>query len=414
MSRVYLISWVVAEESVITICIERQGRPSGPQNAERHWPDRISVDAGGPGPGDSHCRPVGHHHGSPRHSPAHVVDGGDLGTALLDLALTVDPAVTGQRRYQWSTASPGPDRGWLCPSRIELTFSTLPALPSFLVRWEEIRRPGQRALIRDHLPRVVNIPADKLAAQEWHYANEGADMDSLCQHCYSTCKSLQLLPAQVGSADPQFCFARSYLRSPTGAFPRPPLPYPVYPPSMALQSGASSSIPDRGWDEAAHVGTNLKVVLGTPATIVRYPCTVTTAGVHRVSTPRHAIITTVGNCDGWVSDGGGFSTFDEKQHRASLLFMLFAGRHAKSNREILGNCTKVALSCAFDSGCCAIWAHTAVGIGRNSYLGIPRKSYQFLHAGGYARLLCIHSCRHARIRFCTWSIYFLQPFPLAP
>eukprot|EP00961_Rhodomonas_salina_P227752 3078671-Rhodomonas_salina.1 len=79
---------------------------------------------------------------------------GDFGTELLDLAMLVDPAVAGHRRYQWSTTSAGPDRGWLQPVGIELTFSTLSALPSFLVLWTEAQRPGQRALIRDQQPRV--------------------------------------------------------------------------------------------------------------------------------------------------------------------------------------------------------------------------------------------------------------------
>eukprot|EP00961_Rhodomonas_salina_P208960 2820085-Rhodomonas_salina.1 len=45
---------------------------------------------------------------------------GDSGPELLDLAMLVDPAVAGRRRYQWSAASAGPDRGWLRPIGLEL------------------------------------------------------------------------------------------------------------------------------------------------------------------------------------------------------------------------------------------------------------------------------------------------------
>ncbi len=42
---------------------------------------------------------------------------------------------------------------------------------------------------------VVSTEANKAAAQEWNYAHEGMDMDSLCPNCFGVEAELQVLSA---------------------------------------------------------------------------------------------------------------------------------------------------------------------------------------------------------------------------
>eukprot|EP00961_Rhodomonas_salina_P040976 551090-Rhodomonas_salina.1 len=63
---------------------------------------------------------------------------------------------------------------------ITAQFSSLALVPAFLLGWQRVQRVDQRvsSWLHPHSPRIVNTAADLLAAQEWHYATEGMDMDS--------------------------------------------------------------------------------------------------------------------------------------------------------------------------------------------------------------------------------------------